>query len=103
MTEAEWLECRAPQKMLEFLRESGRASDRKFRLFACACCRRIWDLLPDPCNRALVAAVEDQPAGSFHDPKLEAALVASSRREHEFRDRPAYWAAKYLGRGFYKM
>jgi hypothetical protein len=37
MTEAEWLACADPQKLLAFLR--GRASDRKLRLFACACYR----------------------------------------------------------------
>jgi hypothetical protein len=31
MTEAEWLACADPEKMLEFLR--GRASERKLRLF----------------------------------------------------------------------
>ena len=29
---------------------------RKQRLFACACCRRLWDHMPDPRSRAEVGA-----------------------------------------------
>jgi hypothetical protein len=56
MTEAEWLACTEPTPMLEFLR--GKASDRKLRLFACACCRRIWHLLVDEHNREVVEQTE---------------------------------------------
>jgi hypothetical protein len=49
MTEQEWLACTNSQPMLEFLR--GKASERKLRLFACACCRRVWKLLSDKYSR----------------------------------------------------
>ncbi len=41
MTEAEWLACEDVPRMLASLR--GKVSGRKLRLFACACCRRLWD------------------------------------------------------------
>jgi hypothetical protein len=40
--------------MLEYVR--GRASERKLRLFACACCRRIWPLLATDQRTAVEAA-----------------------------------------------
>lgn len=56
MTAQEWLAYSDPQPMLEFLR--GKASDRKLRLFACACCRSIWPLIPDSADRDFVTTTE---------------------------------------------
>jgi hypothetical protein len=100
VTESDWDRCADPAKMLAFLR--GKASDRKLRLFACACCRRIWELFPDEANRVLVVAVEHRPDGTRDDPDLWEMIVASSAREDECRGIDAFWVAKYLGRGFYK-
>jgi hypothetical protein len=43
MTEAAWLACTDPLKLLEFLR--GKASERQLRLFTCAFCRAVRDSL----------------------------------------------------------
>jgi hypothetical protein len=54
MTEAEWLVCQDPLAMLEFLR--GKVSDRKLRLFAVACVRRLSPLLVPEARAALEVA-----------------------------------------------
>jgi hypothetical protein len=56
MTEAEWLACTDPQPMLGFLEDSGRRSERKLRLFGCACCRRVWQHMNRHTRRAVEAA-----------------------------------------------
>jgi hypothetical protein len=61
MTEQEWLAGADVTRMLAFLR--GRAEDRSFRLFACACCRRIWRLLLDDRSRRAVEVAEEYADG----------------------------------------
>jgi hypothetical protein len=56
MTEAEWLACNDPQRMLRHL--GRKASDRKLRLFAAACCRRSWRKLKNEYLRASIETAE---------------------------------------------
>jgi hypothetical protein len=68
MTEADWLACDVPRTMLRFLR--GRTSERKFRLFACACwrCRcRNMPSLKDVV--AIVAKAEKLADGEYQTQK----------------------------------
>jgi hypothetical protein len=60
--------------MLAWLRRSA-GSERRLWLFACACCRRVWNLLPEEARRA-VAAVDDAAAsgGGCDEALLEPAL-----------------------------
>ena len=56
MTEEQWLSCTDPTVMLEFLR--GKVSDRKLRLFACACYRRFPQLFEIAQARTVVEGIE---------------------------------------------
>jgi hypothetical protein len=60
VNETIWLTCADPWDMLVFLR--SRRSERKLRLFACACCRRLWQWLSDERSRKAVEVAE-----RFHD------------------------------------
>jgi hypothetical protein len=61
MTESDWLTCPHPRPMLEFL--SGKVSERKLRLFACACCRRVECFLADGMIRQALHAAEHYADG----------------------------------------
>lgn len=68
MTEADWLAATAPKPMLKFLRE--KASDRKLRLFSCACCRRGWHRLGDTRSRQAIEVTEQYADGLAGEEEL---------------------------------
>ena len=58
MTEAEWLACTDPEKMMTFLWKSEKITGRKRRLFGVAVCRRIRHYLTDERSRTAVEVAE---------------------------------------------
>jgi hypothetical protein len=85
VTEQEWLEGEDIRALLEYL--VGRASGRKFRLFGCACCRRIWHLLVDERGRNAVSVAERYADGLATEEEMAAARrdVAACRTETALR------------------
>jgi hypothetical protein len=71
MNESEWLACSDPETLLDFLQETGQASDRKLRLFAVACCRRIWHLLTDERSQHALQLAEAFADESVNRPDLQ--------------------------------
>lgn len=72
MTEAQWLSSTSPMVMLDSLRREGdnggeywAISQRKFRLYACACARLIWSPWGQGCARAVQLA-EAMADGATH-------------------------------------
>jgi hypothetical protein len=122
MTEADWLACDDPVAMVEFLRGSPRGqdavrwsyswwrpdepqapADRRFRLFACACCRRVCNHIPER-GRDIVVAIEEYLDGRASSEALGAAFTAPSRLDYRegrsHRPDPGAWVLTYLVGGF---
>ena len=79
MTEAEWLESATRHElsestdlheMLIWLRSNRNPTSRKLRLFAVACCRRIWNMLTDPRSQNAVAVAEQWADGATDEDDL---------------------------------
>jgi hypothetical protein len=71
MTERDWEVATDPSPMLRWLR--SRASDRKLRLFACACVRRVAHLLTDERSRHALDVAERFAEGWASEEDLRAA------------------------------
>src|SRR5689334_12808838 len=78
MTEKEWLKSPELYEMLNCLCRAGQATDRKLSLFAVACCRRIWHLLPCEASRTAVVVVEQFTDGLAAYEELESAHAAAA-------------------------
>jgi hypothetical protein len=91
MIEAEWLASADPEAMLPFL--DGKASDRKLRLFACACCRRVWHLLTDAQSRHAIEVAERYADGRAGVKDLAGAkmLAAGAASRTDRAAWAAYW------------
>ena len=56
MTEQEWLACDDVDQLIDHHKET--VSDRKWRLFACGCCRENWNWMTDRRSRQGVTVAE---------------------------------------------
>lgn len=81
MTEQEWLACDDPQKMLEFLQ--GKVSERKLRLFAVACGRRIDGIADDRLRHAIMVAEKHADGLATDDELADAHEECAKGRERD--------------------
>jgi hypothetical protein len=93
MTEQEWLTNAKPWDMVNVLWRSGSA--RKFRLFACACCRQVWNPFAPPLAVRAVTAAE-----AFADGELDAAALAAVREVVSRALQAAYREDRDSGTGY---
>lgn len=87
MTEAEWQSCTDPTVMLECLR--SKVTDRKLRLFAVGCCRRIWPLLTNEQSRMAVDVGERFADSLVTDRELNRAYQDAQTASPRFPE--TYW------------
>src|SRR5579872_7250426 len=83
MTQAEWLACKDPKPMLNFL-QGKKASDRKLRLFAVGCAYKIRDKLLDPILISAIAVGERFADGNATREELQTLCRAAHQKRREF-------------------
>jgi hypothetical protein len=94
MTEEEWLAATNPDPMFDVVRHRKVATDRKYRLFACACCWRTPDIWKLQSCRHAIEALEAAADGVISwDECVAATNFASHTNWYEL---PIYQARKWL-------
>jgi hypothetical protein len=81
MNESTWLTSGAPELLIRHIAEIG--SVRKHRLFAIACCRRIWSHIPDPRSKDAVEVADRFADGRATGNELDLARRAAEQAERE--------------------
>lgn len=82
-TEAWWLAEKDPAPMLEWLIQQEKLSDRKARLLAVACCRRLLPLLPDERSQSALGCAERLADGVAAEAEVRTALAEADQARSE--------------------
>jgi hypothetical protein len=77
MTDIELLESNDVNMVFQYAMKF--ASERQLRLFACACCRRVWHLLIDERSRKAVETAELYANGEVGDEVLQTVNNAANQ------------------------
>jgi hypothetical protein len=77
LTEEDWRACTEVDELLRYLVKNDRISSRQARLFACACCRRIWPLITDEASRHAVEVAEKYADGLVTELELVEAFESA--------------------------
>lgn len=81
MTASDWRDCQDPTSLLQFLSDKG--TERQWRFFAIACCKRIDRFITDPRSRRALEVAERYAAGTATDKELEEARTAAQEAQNE--------------------
>jgi hypothetical protein len=100
VTEPQWFAARFVATLLYCLREREINDDRKMRLFAGACCRRVWQQLTDARTRTAVEVGERFADGSAPTAEVSAAATDAAAAVLEICEAKEYDRDWELRKGF---
>jgi hypothetical protein len=84
VTKSDWLSWSDPEPMLAFLDKTRQSTTRMYRLFATACCRRVWPLLSDDRSRWAVEVAELYANREAEPKELYRAFLGSDQAYRQF-------------------